>query len=94
MKVIMVVGQTGSGKSTLLDALTNFLGGFQFDFPFRYKLVDEKAILKKKNNDQSNSVTDDVTNYYIRSNNASFGYCVLLIDTPGFMDTRGVDRDK
>ena len=36
-------------------------------------------------------MTDTVTEYYIRDHH--IGYNVILVDTPGFMDTRGIARD-
>lgn len=83
--------------------------GVNFYDKFRFKLIDETAILKanaKGDEDQSQvqSVTSQVTIYHIpsrwikknRLTSASndSAYCINLIDTPGFGDTGGACIDK
>jgi uridine kinase len=42
---IVVVGVTGAGKTTFCDSLVNFFLGVDFYNDFRYKLIDESAIV-------------------------------------------------
>ncbi len=88
----MVVGQTGSGKTTFLNALINYYLNVNFDSNIRYVLVNEKDIEKENDKNEGISKTRDVKYYYLR------GYddqpLLKLIDTPGFADTRGIERDK
>lgn len=43
----VVVGATGSGKTTFCDSLVNFFLGVDFYDEFRYKLIDESALVNK-----------------------------------------------
>ena len=88
----MVVGQTGSGKTTFLNALINYYLNVDFDSNIRYVLVNEKDIEKENENNEGISKTRDVTYYYLRGEDDQ--PLLKLIDTPGFGDTRGIDRDK
>ena len=78
---LLVSGQTGAGKTTLIDCLINFLLGVKFYDRFRYKLVDERDLIKqrqapegKEQNEQEmakaaqiHSLTSDVAIYHIPS---------------------------
>ena len=84
---ILVVGQTGSGKTTLLNSLINYLLKIKVEDPFRYKVIVEAT-----NKSQAFSQTSEVNVYQIAKHN---GFPPLLIvDTPGFGDTRGIQYDK
>lgn len=84
----MVVGQTGSGKTTLLNSFINYLLGIQFEDTFRYKIIHEDFGPNRK---QDESQTSEVINYCIKANN---GFPpIVIIDTPGFGDTRGIKQD-
>jgi len=86
---ILFVGQSGTGKSTFINAYVNHLLGITSKDTIRYKLIFGDA---SKENDQTQSQTDFITIYNIRSlkyNNKLF----KLIDTPGAGDTRN-DNDK
>ena len=83
----MVVGESGSGKTTLLNSFVNFLLGVKINDEYRYKII-----LERTNKSQSNSQTSQVNIYNIRSVG---GYPpIRIIDTPGFGDTEGIDKDK
>ena len=58
----IVVGETGSGKTTLLNSFVNFLLGVKINDDYRYKIIFEKG-----NKTQSNSQTEQVNIYNIRS---------------------------
>ena len=83
----MVGGETGSAKTTLLNSFINALLGVEMKDNFRFRII--KVDLKKS---QAVSQTDNV-NYY--NNRSVGGYTpVKIIDTPGYGDTRGIERDK
>ena len=56
---MMVIGGTGVGKTTLIDTITNYILGVKRDDEFRYRIIDDSA------KDQKDSVTTNVTRYYI-----------------------------
>lgn len=75
---LVVLGQTGSGKTTLVDSFVNYLLGVDFYDKFRYKLVDERALVatrvaidnnaseqEKAKQAQIHSMTSKVTIYHI-----------------------------
>ena len=82
---IMVVAETGSGKTTLLSSFINYLLGIKFEDNFRYKIINED-LYSFRNNQIS-----EVKTYYIEEHN---GYPpIMIINTPGFGDTRGIKQD-
>ena len=91
-KIIIVLGQTGSGKTTLLNSLVNFILGVEFEDDFRYVIIDEQHAQGNDEVDQTKSVTQNTTIYYIKKYNDFPS--IILIDTPGFGDTSGPDKDK
>ena len=83
----MVVGETGCGKTTLLNSFINSLLGVEMEDNYRFKII-----LEDSGKSQAYSQTSEVTYYNIRSVG---GYPpVKIIDTPGYGDTRGIERDK
>ena len=88
--VLLLVGATGVGKSTLINGIANYVLGVRWEDSFRYKLItDERAV------GQAHSQTQRVTIYTFRKQDSSpLPYTLAVIDTPGFGDTEGVDRDK
>ena len=89
-KVLMVVGATGAGKTTLINAMVNYLFGVEWEDDFRFKMIVEEAA-----KDQSKSVTKWITAYTIPAQEGSpVPYTLTIIDTPGFGDTEGIERDK
>ena len=89
-KVLMVVGATGAGKTTLINAMVNYLFGVEWEDDFRFKMIVEEAA-----KDQTKSVTKWITAYTIPAQEGSpVPYTFTIIDTPGFGDTEGVERDK
>ena len=88
-KVVMVVGSTGSGKTTFINAMFNFLCGVEFKDNFRFKLIEE---LETK--DQAHSQTSAITAYTIHHQPwFKVSFPITIIDTPGFGDTQGIQRD-
>ena len=89
LKKIILMGETGSGKSTLLNAIVNYAAGVEIEDPFRFQLVVDEA---EQAADQSNSQTTEVSGYLIQ--NTELDFAIQIWDTPGFGDTRGVERDE
>eukprot|EP01061_Rhynchopus_euleeides_P001528 TRINITY_DN1108_c0_g1_i2.p1 TRINITY_DN1108_c0_g1~~TRINITY_DN1108_c0_g1_i2.p1 ORF type:complete len:472 (+),score=219.89 TRINITY_DN1108_c0_g1_i2:158-1417(+) len=66
--------------------MANWAAGVQYSDSVRYRLVVEPA------KDQAFSQTQAVTTYHVTCE--KFSYVLRLIDTPGFGDTSGVERDE
>ena len=89
-KVLMVVGATGAGKTTLINGMINYIFGVEWKDDFRLMLVTENTAKS-----QAYSQTDLITAYTIYPTHGSkFHFALTIVDTPGFGDTRGLDRDK
>ncbi|XP_039592090.1 uncharacterized protein LOC120515283 isoform X2 [Polypterus senegalus] len=89
-KTIMVLGATGSGKSTLINAVVNYILGVQWEDDFRFKLIHEET-----SRSQAESQTSAVTVYKMNYQDCfKVPYSLTIIDTPGFRDTTGIQRDK
>ena len=89
-RVLMVVGATGAGKTTLINGMVNYIFGVEWDDDFRLMLVTENTAKS-----QAHSQTSLITAYTIYPRHGSkFQYALTIIDTPGFGDTRGLERDK
>ena len=89
-KVLMVVGATGAGKTTLINGMVNYILGVQWKDDFRYKLVIEDSKVS-----QANSQTKDITAYtFYPMEGSTVPYTFTIIDTPGFGDTEGLERDR
>ncbi|XP_071348246.1 uncharacterized protein [Trachinotus anak] len=86
----MVLGATGAGKSTLINGMINYILGVEWTDSYRFKLVDEG-----QSKSQAESQTSEVTVYKINHQDGfKIGYSLTIVDTPGFGDTRGIERDK
>ena len=86
-KVLMLVGATGAGKSSLINGITNYIMGVEWKDDFRFKVV-----VDEDKTSQAFSQTTKITTYSFQGSNLP--YTLTVIDTPGFGDTRGMDRDK
>ena len=88
--VVMVVGATGSGKTTLINGIANYIFGVERHHQFRFKLITDEG-----GRSQANSQTKNITAYTIHKHDGSrFPHTLTIIDTPGFGDTEGLERDK
>ena len=82
-RVLMVVGATGAGKTTLINGMANYIYGVRWESDFRFRLV------------QAKSQTTWITAYkFHREPQSPLAYDLMIIDTPGFGDTQGIERDK
>ncbi|CAH1778320.1 unnamed protein product [Owenia fusiformis] len=90
-KVILIVGATGAGKSTLINVMVNYLYGFDLDDGKLLRLIDEKG-----DANQAESQTKAITAYTIHSQDGLkvANTIITIIDTPGFGDTSGIQRDE
>ncbi|KAJ3594556.1 hypothetical protein NHX12_003863 [Muraenolepis orangiensis] len=89
-RTIMVLGATGSGKSTLVNGMINYILGVKWEDKFRFKLVDENTARS-----QAHSQTSEVTVYKLNHREGfQIDYSLTIVDTPGFGDTRGIERDR
>ncbi|XP_047445292.1 uncharacterized protein LOC125010590 [Mugil cephalus] len=89
-RTIMVLGATGAGKSTLISGMINYILGVKWKDSFRFKLVHEDQSLS-----QVHSQTSEVTAYKINHQEGfNIPYSLTIVDTPGFGDTRGIERDR
>uniref|UniRef100_A0A0P5IWV6 Uncharacterized protein n=1 Tax=Daphnia magna TaxID=35525 RepID=A0A0P5IWV6_9CRUS len=88
-KTILLMGATGSGKTTMINAMINYVLGVRWNDPFRFILVEEKETC------QAFSQTREVTAYDIHYiNGFRVPYSLTIVDTPGFGDTEGIERDQ
>ncbi|CAL8366283.1 unnamed protein product [Boreogadus saida] len=88
-RTIMVLGATGAGKSTMVNRMINYILGVTWDDTFRFKLVDEGTAKS-----QAHSQTSNVTVYKLNHREGfQIDNSLTIVDTPGFGDTRGIERD-
>lgn len=86
--VAVFTGASGHGKSTQINAFVSFLLGGDLEDPARVLLIDDRGA------EQHRSVTQIVTCFRIRPLAPIFeGKTLLIVDTPGFGDSRGIERD-
>ena len=89
-KVLMLLGATGAGKSTLINSFANYVMGVKFSDPFRYKLIVDES-----QESQAHSQTKSITAYtFPQMDGSPLEYALTIIDTPGFGDTQGLEKDK
>ena len=90
-KVIMILGATGSGKTTLINSMINYVFGIEYGDEFRFTLVTEEG---DGRGNQAYSQTSSITAYTIHHQKGfKVPYTLTVIDTPGFGDTGGLQRD-
>ena len=94
-KVIMLLGETGSGKSTLINVMFNYIMGVEFQDNFRLNLIGQEKTEHGDYVNQAKSQTKWITSYTIHHRDGfTIPFKLTIIDTPGFGDTDGIQRDK
>ncbi|XP_026005730.1 uncharacterized protein LOC113010744, partial [Astatotilapia calliptera] len=89
-RTIMVLGATGAGKTTLINGMINYILGVKWEDPYRFKLVDEG-----QSTSQVHSQTSEVTVYKVNHQDGfEIPFSLTIVDTPGFGDTRGIEKDR
>ena len=86
-RVLMLVGATGAGKSSLINGISNYIMGVRWSDTFRFKVVTDENRAS-----QAHSQTSKITVYSFQG--SKLPYTLRVIDTPGFGDTRGINRDR
>ncbi|XP_029930634.1 uncharacterized protein LOC115375359 [Myripristis murdjan] len=89
-RTIIVLGAAGSGKSTLINGMINYIVGVKWNDSFRFKLIDEGPLRS-----QAESQTSEITVYKVNHQEGfKIPYSLTIVDTPGFGDTSGIERDR
>ncbi|XP_046648243.1 uncharacterized protein LOC124338206 [Daphnia pulicaria] len=90
-KTILLMGETGSGKTTMINAMINYVLGVQWEDDFRFMLIKEDV----RGGNQAHSQTQGVTAYDLHYQDGfRIPFSLTIVDTPGFGDTGGMDRDR
>ena len=82
---LIFMGELGSGKTTLLNSYINYIMGINYEDDFRYILINDQF-----NKFNSLSYTSDVNIYNIKIPD---GKIFQIVDTPGFGDSLGIEKD-
>ncbi|XP_036439693.1 uncharacterized protein LOC118817100 [Colossoma macropomum] len=83
-KTILMVGETGSGKTTLINTMVNYFLGVKFEDKVWFEITEEE----KRNQREFHT---SATVYEIISEEKLSS--LTIIDTPGYGDTRGIEKD-
>jgi ABC-type multidrug transport system fused ATPase/permease subunit len=90
-KTLLLMGETGSGKTTMINAMINYVLGVNWEDDFRFMLIKEEV----RGGTQAHSQTQGVTAYDLHYQNGfRIPFSLTIVDTPGFGDTRGIERDE
>ncbi|XP_063609418.1 uncharacterized protein LOC134783468 [Penaeus indicus] len=90
VRAVLLLGETGAGKTRALNAMLNVLFGVRFGDSLRLELPDQLADGAPRS--PVHSQTDYITAYLVYGGaGAPFRQHYLLVDTPGFGDTRGAE---
>ncbi len=84
-KIVLLVGETGAGKTTTINTMVNYILGVKFEDEKWYEITEEET------RDQTESQTSEITMYEVFPMKSPIS--LTIIDTPGYGDTRGLDKD-
>jgi GTP-binding protein EngB required for normal cell division len=90
-KTILIMGATGSGKTTLINCMINYIFDVQWEDPFRFQLIQEQVTGSSKAESQTSHITAYVIHH---AEGFRIPYSLTIVDTPGYGDTKGLDRDQ
>nr|XP_055038388.1 uncharacterized protein LOC129426201 [Misgurnus anguillicaudatus] len=82
-----MVGETGTGKTTLINTMINYICGVKREDKVWFEITDDQSKTASVYS-QTSAVT--VYGVYIPESSVD----LTIIDTPGYGDTRGAERDK
>ncbi|XP_064204917.1 uncharacterized protein LOC135262056 [Anguilla rostrata] len=89
-RTIMMVGETGTGKSALINMMVNYILGVKWEDKIRFEIIPDES---KRHQIESQATV--ITAYEIFGlEELSVPFSLTVIDTPGYGDTRGLDKDK
>ncbi|KAK7944427.1 hypothetical protein WMY93_000155 [Mugilogobius chulae] len=87
-KTLLLVGESGSGKTTLINALVNYVMGVEFEHKIWFEVVTDEE-------ESTESQTKAVSVYEVFGFEGEiFPYPLTIIDTPGFGNTGGLEKDQ
>ncbi|XP_064176203.1 uncharacterized protein LOC135246853 [Anguilla rostrata] len=85
-RTIMMVGETGTGKSALINMIVNYMLGVEWEDKIRFEIIPDEGKRPK---------TSLITTYEIFGlEELSVPFSLTVIDTPGFGDTGGLEKEK
>ncbi|XP_042615210.1 uncharacterized protein LOC122145521 [Cyprinus carpio] len=85
-KIVLLVQERDVGKATLINSMVNYLLGVKFEEEEWYEITEEEEARH-----QSESQTSEITMYEVFHVKSPIS--LTIIDTPGYGDTRGLDKD-
>ncbi|XP_059391422.1 uncharacterized protein LOC132124442 [Carassius carassius] len=86
-KIILMVGETGTGKTKLINVMINYMLGVQREDKVWFEITDDQS-----DRTQAHSQTSSITVYEFYLQESPIH--LTIIDTPGYGDTRGIEKDK
>ncbi|KAI9556599.1 hypothetical protein GHT06_016389 [Daphnia sinensis] len=90
-KTILVMGASGAGKTTLINGMINYIFNVEWEDKFRFQLIHSQLV----GSSQGHSQTSNITAYDIHhADGFRVPYSLTIVDTPGYGDTKGLDRDE
>ncbi len=86
-KTILMVGETGTGKTKLINTMVNYMLGVQRKDKVWFEITDDQSY-QSSIKCQTTRIT--VYGFYLQESSID----LTIIDTPGYGDTRGLEKDK